>query len=202
PSASPNGTARGPESSPADGSEPRVAHEQVFESAGLFAPRVRPDPAVLNGSPLPGRWGRGAVPGHGSAGQRVRPYEEGCPLAWAATLRAAAPYQAHRCRPGDGPIILRAADLRSWRRPRPAGCLLRSVVDASGSMAAWRRMRQTKAAVLSLLVQAYRRRDRVALLAFRGGGTELVLPPTWGLSAARRALEALPVGGTTPLAHG
>jgi magnesium chelatase subunit D len=76
------------------------------------------------------------------------------------------------------------------------------VIDASGSMAAWQRMRQTKAAVLSLLVQAYQRRDRVALLAFRGRGAELVLPPSRGLRTARHALEDLPVGGATPLAHG
>src|SRR5262249_21288054 len=67
---------------------------------------------------------------------------------------------------------------------------------------AWKRMRQTKAAILSLLVQAYRRRDHVALLAFRGTGTEVVLAPTRGILTARRALERLPVGGTTPLAHG
>jgi magnesium chelatase subunit D len=75
------------------------------------------------------------------------------------------------------------------------------VVDASGSMAAWQRMRQTKAAVLALLVRAYQQRDQVALLAFRGQGTELVLPPARGRATARRALEALPTGGTTPLAH-
>jgi magnesium chelatase subunit D len=97
---------------------------------------------------------------------------------------------------------LDAADLRGRARGGPAGCLLLFVVDASGSMAAWRRMRQTKAAVLALLVQAYRRRDRVALLAFRGSGAELVLPPRRGLHAARAALEELPVGGATPLAHG
>jgi magnesium chelatase subunit D len=76
------------------------------------------------------------------------------------------------------------------------------VLDTSGSMAAWRRMRQTKSAVLALLVQAYRRRDRVALLAFHGTRAELVLPPARGLKAARAALEELPVGGATPLAHG
>jgi magnesium chelatase subunit D len=69
-------------------------------------------------------------------------------------------------------------------------------------MAAWRRMRQTKAALLALLRQAYRQRDRVALFAFRGTGTGLLLPPTRGLVPARRAVEALPVGGATPLAHG
>jgi magnesium chelatase subunit D len=97
---------------------------------------------------------------------------------------------------------LRSEDLRAWPRRGQAGFLLLFVLDASGSMAAWRRMRQTKAAVLALLVRAYQRRDQVALLAFRGGGTELVLPPARGLTAARRALEELPVGGTTPLAHG
>jgi magnesium chelatase subunit D len=76
------------------------------------------------------------------------------------------------------------------------------VLDTSGSMAAWRRMRQTKAAVLALLRQAYQRRDRLALLAFHGAGAELVLPPVRGLAAAGRAVEELPTGGATPLAHG
>jgi magnesium chelatase subunit D len=75
------------------------------------------------------------------------------------------------------------------------------VVDASGSMGAWQRMRRTKSAVLSLLVRSYQRRDQVAMLVFRGTDTELILPPTRGIHAARRALEKLPVGGTTPLAH-
>jgi magnesium chelatase subunit D len=82
------------------------------------------------------------------------------------------------------------------------GCLLLFVIDASGSMAAWQRMRQTKSAVLSLLFQAYQQRDRVAMLAFHGVSTEVVLPPSRGIRAARTALEQLPVGGTTPLAHG
>jgi magnesium chelatase subunit D len=130
-------------------------------------------------------------------------HERGQVLAWAATLRAAALHQSARGRTADsGRLVLRGSDLRTWPRRGPAGCLLLFVVDASGSMAAWRRMRQTKAAVLALLVQAYQRRDRVALLAFRGAGAELVLPPARGLHFARRALEDLAVGGTTPLAHG
>jgi len=75
------------------------------------------------------------------------------------------------------------------------------VIDASGSMAAWKRMRQTKSAVLALLVQAYQHRDRIAFLAFRGTAAEVVLPPTRGLRTARQVLEELAVGGTTPLAH-
>jgi magnesium chelatase subunit D len=114
----------------------------------------------------------------------------------------AAPHQRERPWAENGVLRLLASDLRGRPRHGPAGCLLLFVVDASGSMAAWRRMRQTKAAILALLVQAYRRRDRVALLAFRGGGAELVLPPARGLRTAREALERLPVGGATPLAHG
>jgi magnesium chelatase subunit D len=120
-------------------------------------------------------------------------------LSWSATLRAAALRQVDQSRAGHR---LRAEDLRGWPRRGPVGCLLLFVVDASGSMAAWQRMRRTKAAVLALLTQAYQRRDRVALLAFRGEAAELVLPPSRGLAAARQALEDLPVGGTTPLAGG
>lgn len=124
-------------------------------------------------------------------------------MAWSATIRAAALWQADRKRQSDKQaLILQSGDLRTWPHRGPAGCLLLFLIDASGSMAAWRRMRETKAAVLSLLVQAYQRRDRVALLAFHDRTTEVVLPPTRGLRAARQALERLPVGGTTPLAHG
>jgi magnesium chelatase subunit D len=128
----------------------------------------------------------------------VQTYRTDCALSWAATMRAAALRQGDQPRPGR----LRAEDLRGRPRRGPAGCLLLFVVDASGSMGAWLRMRRTKAAVLALLVQAHQRRDRVALLAFRGEGTQLVLPATRGLAAARDALETLPVGGTTPLADG
>jgi magnesium chelatase subunit D len=124
-------------------------------------------------------------------------------LAWAATLRAAAPYQAERGRLSlDARVRLRAADLRTWPRRGPVGCLLLFVIDASGSMAAWQRMRQTKAAVGALLHRAYQRRDRMAFVTFRGGGAELALPPGRGLRVARQALAELAVGGTTPLAHG
>jgi magnesium chelatase subunit D len=69
-------------------------------------------------------------------------------------------------------------------------------------MAARQRMRQTKSAILSLLLQSYQRRDRIALLAFRGAGTEMVLSPTCDLPSGLRAVERLPVGGATPLALG
>jgi magnesium chelatase subunit D len=176
---------------------------QRFESAGLYAARVRPDLQQLKRSPQIGRWRSAALRLGGAPTGAVRTYRAGDALAWAATLRTAAPLQTERGGVDEeGRLRLYAADLCGRMLGGPAGCLLLFVVDASGSMAAWRRMRQTKAAVLALLVQAYRRRDRVALLAFRGAGAELVLPPRRGLHAARAALEALPVGGATPLAHG
>jgi magnesium chelatase subunit D len=192
----PNGSA----APPAPGrAAPTASREQHFRSSGLFVPQVRPDARSLAQSPVPGRWrGRTSSLRRVTAGP-VRAYRNGWALSWSATVRAAALHQAEA---RDGPLVLRGDDLRGRPPSGPAGCLLLFVLDVSGSMAAWQRMRQTKAAVLSLLVQAYQRRDRVALLAFRERGAELVLPPTRGLRAAREALERLPVGGATPLAHG
>jgi magnesium chelatase subunit D len=122
--------------------------------------------------------------------------------ALAATLRAAAAWQPARGRGHGQPLILRPGDLRDKVRVRPAQHLVLFVVDASRSMGARRRMAQTKAAVLSLLVDAYQKRDRVGLIAFGGPGARLVLPPTRSVRVAARHLHALPVGGRTPLAHG
>jgi magnesium chelatase subunit D len=69
-------------------------------------------------------------------------------------------------------------------------------------MGARARMREVKSAVLSLLVDAYQRRDKVGLITFRAGGAELALPPTTSVDAAASRLESLPTGGRTPLAEG
>ncbi len=188
---------------PAPGTQHRPADEaqRVFPADGLFWPRAQPDAQTLRASRSDGRWRQGAGPQRQHGAAAVRTYRAGDALSWAATLRAAALFQPDRGRE-DGPILLRPSDLRGRMRLGPAGCLLLFVLDTSGSMGAWQRMRRTKAAVLSLLVQAYRRRDRVALVAFHGSGAELVLPPIRDLETARAALERLPVGGSTPLAHG
>ncbi len=75
-------------------------------------------------------------------------------------------------------------------------------VDASGSMAARRRMEQVKTAILSLLLDAYRRRDKVGLVTFRGDGADVALPPTHSVDIAATRLGLLPAGGRTPLAEG
>jgi magnesium chelatase subunit D len=118
-----------------------------------------------------------------------------------ATLRAAAPHQRGRGRSGPG-LVLHKGDLRYARREGNEGNLILFCVDASGSMGAKARMREVKAAVLSLLLDAYQRRDKVGLVTFRANQAELALPPTISVEAAAARLEALPTGGRTPLAEG
>ncbi|MDI2126700.1 putative cobaltochelatase [Yinghuangia seranimata] len=117
------------------------------------------------------------------------------------TVRAAAPHQVARGRTGPG-LVLRRDDVREAVREGREGNLVLFVVDASGSMAARARMRTVKGAVLSLLLDAYQRRDKVGLVTFRGAGAELALPPTSSVEAGAARLEALPTGGRTPLAAG
>ncbi|MFN5060927.1 MAG: magnesium chelatase ATPase subunit D [Chloroflexota bacterium] len=116
-----------------------------------------------------------------------------------ATLRSAAPWQPLRQTTTMRHLSLRVDDIRVKQYRSKAGVLFCFVVDASGSMAL-NRMRQAKGAVQHLLQQAYVHRDRVALLAFRGTNCDLLLPPSQSVELARRALDVLPTGGTTPLA--
>ncbi|WP_046472245.1 vWA domain-containing protein, partial [Allosalinactinospora lopnorensis] len=117
------------------------------------------------------------------------------------TLRAAAPHQRARGRDGRG-LILRGTDLREAVREGREGNLVLFCVDASGSMAARQRMRAVKGAVLSLLLDAYQRRDKVGLVTFRGKDARLELPPTSSVEAGARRLRDLRTGGRTPLAAG
>lgn len=134
----------------------------------------------------------------------TRQAEEVRDLALDATLRAAAPHQRARRALGPGPLAVRIRpdDLRERTREKRLGTLIVLVVDASSSMGASRRMTETKAAVLSFLLDAYQKRDRIAFVAFRGDDAQVLLPPTGSLERAYRLLEALPTGGKTPLIHG
>lgn len=98
-------------------------------------------------------------------------------------------------------FTLQKEDLQENRRSGKTGHLILFVVDASGSMAASRRMEAVKGSVLSLLTDAYQRRDTVAVIAFRGVEAQLVLEPTQSVERAETALRALPTGGRTPLAQ-
>lgn len=126
-----------------------------------------------------------------------RPMSHGGAVAIGATARAAVVRRAV-----DGGPQLQAADFREAVREQRAGNLIVLAVDASGSMGADRRMEAAKGAVLSVLLDAYQRRDRVALVTFRGDGAEVALRPTGSVEVARARLEGLPTGGKTPLAAG
>ena len=127
--------------------------------------------------------------------------ENAADIALAATVRAAAPHQKGRGRSGPG-LLVRAGDLRENVREGREGNLILFLVDASGSMAARKRMSAVKGAVLSLLDDAYQRRDKVALISFRGEAAQILLPPTSSVEVAASRLEDLPTGGRTPLAVG
>lgn len=117
------------------------------------------------------------------------------------TLMAAAGAQGSRTR-REGRVALRPEDIRTAVREGREANLIVFCVDASGSMAARKRMTQIKTAVLSLLLDAYRRRDKVGLITFRGDEAELALPPTHSVEIAAARLDELPAGGRTPLAEG
>ena len=146
-------------------------------------------------------------------GARRGELRAGARLDLIATLRAAAPWQQLRQREAAAAhlqaghvqhpprrVLVRPEDFHISRRAQRRETTTLFVVDASGS-AALHRLAEAKGAVELLLADCYVRRDRVALLAFRGAGAELVLPPTRSLVRAKRALAGLPGGGGTPLAH-
>jgi magnesium chelatase subunit D len=114
-----------------------------------------------------------------------------------ATVRAA----ARRGGAPDGKLTIQPGDFQYKQREGKVGTLILFVVDASGSMAARRRMEAVKGAVVSLLQSAYEQRDQVGVIAFRGVAAEVLLPPTRSVELAEEALRQLPTGGRTPLAH-
>ncbi|MEU1985643.1 VWA domain-containing protein [Nocardia sp. NPDC019395] len=117
------------------------------------------------------------------------------------TLQAAVPRQWARGR-RTGPLRLAAPDLRGAYREGREGNLVVFVVDTSGSMAARDRLAAVTGAVVTLLRDAYQRRDKVAVISVRGSEAELVLPPTSSTDIAVRRLSGLRTGGKTPLAAG
>lgn len=122
-------------------------------------------------------------------------------IAFDASIRAAAPYQVKRDK-GELAYALRKQDLQKKVRVKKTANLILFVVDASWSMAVAERMSATKGAIMSLLTDAYQRRDRVGLIVFHKDRAIEVLRPTNSVVLAKEALADIPVGGKTPLAAG
>ena len=118
-----------------------------------------------------------------------------------ATLRAAAPHQLSRENNGMA-VVISKSDIRTKVRERRTGNTIVFVVDASGSMGANKQMTAVKGAILSLLNDAYQKRDKVSLIAFRKESAELLLGITRSVELAEKKLAVLPTGGVTPLAAG
>ena len=126
-------------------------------------------------------------------------------LAFDATIRAAAPFQKKRKEEEnryDVAFHIKPSDYMRKVRVRRAANMILFVVDASWSMAVAERMSATKGAIMSLLTDAYQRRDRVGLIVFQKDRATLVMPPTNSVQLAQRALSNIPVGGKTPLSAG
>jgi magnesium chelatase subunit D len=137
-------------------------------------------------------------------GVRAAPPGPGLRLSLIETLRAAAPWQRLRAREkaGAGPRVrVRREDFRVMRVEQRTRSTTIFLVDASGS-SALNRLAEAKGAVELLLADCYKRRDQVAVLAFRGRDAKILLPPTRSLTRAKRSLAGLPGGGGTPLAAG
>jgi len=124
-------------------------------------------------------------------------------IAFDATLRAAAPFQIQRKNKGSHmAVILKEQDIREKIREKRIGNFLLFMVDASASMGARGRMKASKGAVMSLLLDAYQKRDKVAMVTFRKEEAFVNLPPTSSVELAGKLLEEMPVGGKTPLSFG
>ncbi|MEU3182634.1 putative cobaltochelatase [Streptomyces sp. NPDC006923] len=186
---------------PEAGSGPRgsgAGEQSAVRAAEPFRTKMLSVPGLGEGAA--GRRSRARTE-HGRTTGSRRPRGALTRLHLAATVRAAAPHQRARGRSGPG-LVVRRDDLRQATREGREGNLVLFVVDASGSMAARQRMSAVKGAVLSLLLDAYQRRDKVGLVTFRGREAAVTLPPTSSVDAAAARLESLPTGGRTPLAAG
>jgi magnesium chelatase subunit D len=192
-----------------DGAATRSAHDgppvrtdsptRIFSAGETYHPRLFTAPGIGVGEP--GRRSRALTSSGRTVGATPGNHDRGR-LHLTATIRAAAPHQSTRGRRPAQQLRLAVPDLRLAVNEGRESNLVLLVVDASGSMAARRRMEAVKTAALSLLLDAYQRRDKIGLITFRGADATLALPPTSSIETAARRLRELPTGGRTPLAEG
>ena len=190
-----------------------VPQDQFFEVGAPFSVRsLQVKPPDHKARTTSGR--RARTVSDSASGRYVGstvPQDKASDLALDATLRAAAPHQVGRRLLDTGPVpsedgapafLIEPWDVREKVRESKTGSLILFVVDASGSMGAQRRMVAVKGAILSLLLDAYQRRDKVGMIAFRGTTAQVLLPPTSSVDLAQVRLDEMPTGGRTPLSSG
>ena len=170
--------------------KPSAPPSKVFRTRALTVPGV--------GEGAPGRRSRA----RNASGKVVTAADAGDTSSGAHGLHLFATLLSAAERAGDGPLRPRPDDIRRAIREGWEGNLVIFVVDASGSMAARDRMAAVGGATLSLLRDAYQRRDKVAVITFRQRDARLLLPPTSSAHIAGRRLARFDTGGKTPLAEG
>lgn len=179
---------------------------KLVKSTEEFTPRRLDTPLDRLTRRVQGRRSRTQTDGKHGRYIQARPAKERLDdIAFDATLRAAAPFQRRRSQERTSNALaysIHKDDLQRKVRVRKAANLILFVVDASWSMAVAERMNATKGAIMSLLTDAYQRRDRVGLIVFQKDRAQLILPPTNSVTLAKKALADIPVGGKTPLAAG
>jgi magnesium chelatase subunit D len=186
----------------ADAGEAGGRPAPVGEVAGSSEPyKARLLSVQAAGAGVAGRRSRAMTEVGRVVGDRARSGREAGRPHLLATIRSAAPHQHARGRAGAG-LAVRPSDVRLAVREGREGNLVLFCVDASGSMGTKQRMGAVKTAIVSLLLDAYQRRDTVGLVTFAGAAATVALPPTGSVETAVRRLESLPTGGRTPLAEG
>lgn len=177
------------EKAEAAGDELPLSAEGIKSAAGKNGGSGKRSKTIANENS--GRYVRSTVP-HGKCTD----------IAVIPTLCNAALNQRRRTPENGMKLSVRPSDIRKKIREKRTGATILFAVDASGSMGAKRRMRAVKGAVKGLLSEAYRKRDRVGVVAFRGNGAQTLLNITGSPDLARKCMDELPTGGKTPLAAG
>lgn len=193
-----------PEQAPRNDDKPS-SQEQVHEIGSPF--KVRKFASPKDSKLRSGSGRRSRTRSATKQGRYVKstPHRRRNDLALDATLRAAAPFQIQRRKRTHSirlAVRIEQSDIREKIRERRVGNVLVFLVDGSGSMGAHRRMVETKAAVMSLLLDAYQKRDKVCMIVFRGTEAQVALPLTGSVDMAGKLLAELPIGGRTPLSAG
>ncbi|WP_038056632.1 VWA domain-containing protein [Thermodesulfobacterium hydrogeniphilum] len=179
---------------------PSAPKEEIFDLGDVFKPKrllLKKDRIIRS---ISGRRTKSKT--HLKGGRFVRSviFSKDKDIDLFGTIKTASPFQKLRGRKDK--LIIYKEDIRYKEKERKISHLVVFVVDGSGSMAAQRRMIATKGAILSLLMDCYQKRDKVAMILFRKFNADVVLPPTSSVELAYKKLKDLPTGGNTPLSAG